>query len=111
MRKVIPFIVIFLLLIVIKNNISSITHTIKNKNTAEVLKSQLNEEERENKLLKERLFYVKTNQFVEDEARQKLGMLRSGEYIVIAPTSAPLNKERIYFDSTPNWEKWLDLFF
>ena len=111
MRRLLPIIAALILLVVIKNNISGIFRTLADENTAENLKEKLAEEQRKNQFLKERLFYVKTNQFVEEEAREKLGMSRPGEYIVIAPTSAPLNREKIEIDTKPNWRRWLELFF
>jgi cell division protein FtsB len=68
-------------------------------------------EEKKNTYLKERLKYVKTDKFIEEEAQEKLGMLREGEFFVIAPTAQPLNLQRIDLDNTPNWKKWLELFF
>lgn len=111
MKKILPFVIILVLLFVIRNNIISIVNGLKNENTAENIAEKLADEEKKNKFLQERLFYVKTNQFVEEEAREKLGMLRPGEYIVIAPTSTPLNREKIEIDTKSNWEKWLELFF
>ena len=110
MKKILSIIAIIILVIVIKNNISSITRTLEDENTTANLKGQLAKEQEKNQFLKERLFYVKTNQFVEDEAREKLGMSKPGEYVVIAPTSAPLNNEKIEINAKPNWRRWLDLF-
>ena len=111
MKKFLPILIILFLVFTIKNNISGIFKTLENENTAENLKQKLAQEQKKNQFLKERLFYVKTNQFVEEEAREKLGMSRPGEYIVIAPTSAPLNREQIEVNTKPNWQKWWELFF
>ncbi len=109
-KKFIPFLIILLLLIIIRNSLVSISSSFKNENTKEKLEEKLAEEEKKNQFLNERLFYVETQQFVEEEAR-KLGMLKSGEFLVIAPTAAPLNQKRIEIDTKPNWRKWLELFF
>lgn len=82
-----------------------------NKNTAENLKKKLATEQKKNQYLKERLYYVKTDNFVEEEAQNKLGLLRPGEYFVIAPTPAPNQSEAIVIDDRPNWKKWWELFF
>ena len=111
MKKILPIIVIIILLIVIKNNASSIFRTLEDENTAENLKEKLISEQKKNQFLKEHLFYVKTDQFVEEEAREKLLMTRPGEYVVIAPTASPLNQEKIEIDTRPNWRKWWELFF
>ena len=111
MKKFLPFFLVLILLLIIKNSISTIVKTLKNDNTSLKLKQQLAEEEKKNQYLKERLFYVRTNQFVEEEAREKLGMGKPGEFIVIAPTTAPLNSKKVVFDDRPNWKKWWELFF
>ncbi len=82
-----------------------------NKNTADNLKKKLAIESKKNQYLKERLYYVKTDKFVEEEAQDKLGLLRPGEYFVIAPTPAPLHSESVVIDDRPNWKKWWELFF
>lgn len=110
MRKILPIITILVLLFIIKNNITGIVKTIQDENTAENLKEKLSEGRKKNQFLRERLFYVKTNQFVEKEAQEKLGMSKPGEYVVIGP-SAPLNGEKIEIDTKPNWQRWLNLFF
>ena len=99
------------MLLLIKNNISGILRTVEDENTADNLRKKLATEEKRNQFLNERLFYVQTEDFVEEEAREKLGMSRPGEYTVIAPTSTPLGHEKIEIDNKPNWRRWLELFF
>ena len=111
MKKLLLIIPVLVLLVIIKNNISGIVRTLEDENTAENLKEKLVNEQKKNQFLKEHLFYVKTNQFVEEEAREKLSMSRPGEYVVIAPTAGPLSQEKIEIDTRPNWRRWLDLFF
>ncbi len=111
MKSLLPVLIIILLLIVIKNGISGTLNSINNKNSKESLENTLNQEQTKNQYLKEKLFHVKTNKFVEEEARDKLGMLKNGEFFVIAPTSTPLDQRRIVVDDRPNWEKWWELFF
>lgn len=111
MKKIAPVIIIIVFLILIKNNVSSIVKTIKDQNTAENLKKQVDQEHKKNQFLTQRLYYVKTDEFIEEEARTKLGMLQENEFIVIAPTSSPPNQEIISYDDTPNWKRWIDLFF
>ena len=110
-KKILPFIIIFLLLLLIKNNIISIFNSLNNTNTTGNLTHQLEEKKRENKYLKERLSYVKSDQFVQEQAQEKLGLLKPGEYFVIAPTATPVSSDTVSFDDRPNWKKWWDLFF
>ncbi len=67
----------------------------------------------ENQQLKQELEYKKSNQFAEAEIRNKLGLAKEGETVVI------LSQNQNQVDSSqlaqkpekPNWQKWKDLFF
>ena len=48
---------------------------------------------------------------VGNEAKEMLGMLKSGEIVVIAPTAGAAEKDEIFIDTRSNWRKWWDLFF
>lgn len=69
----------------------------------------------ENIELKKGLEYVSSSEFIEKEAREKLGMGREGEQVVILPE----NVEEIVLrqaqdekeEELPNWKKWYRLFF
>lgn len=106
-----PFLVILVLILIIKGNISNIITSGDDATVTKKLEKQLSEKKKENIYLKQRLAYVKTNQFVADQAEGKLGLLRDGEYFVIAPTPQPLNSSTVLVLNKPNWQKWLDLFF
>jgi cell division protein FtsB len=110
-KKVFPFFVIIILVVIIKNNISSILASIDNVYTTKNLANQLKIEQKEQKFLQERLKYVSSEQFIEEQAKEKLGLLKEGEFFVIAPTSVPPNSNPAPSIDYPNWKKWLDLFF
>ena len=111
MKKALPILIILLLLVVIKNNIGHIYGFLTKGTAVNTLADSLKVEKKENKYLQERLKYVKTDKFVEEEAQDKLGMLKEGEFFVIAPTAAPLYSPELNIDTKPNWKKWLELFF
>jgi cell division protein FtsB len=67
----------------------------------------------ENEDLKKEFEYKKSSRFTEGEIRNKLGLAKEGETIVVVPKEEDErqmtndeNREEI-----PNWEKWRDLFF
>lgn len=74
------------------------------------LKAQEAQKKKEQAFLSQKLYYAKTDAFVEEEARQKLGLVRPGEQIVVDQKI-----ERVQFKSEPiarpNWQKWWNLFF
>lgn len=82
---------------------------------SEVEKTQLKLEttiEEKNRLEKQ-LEYVKSADFVEKEARDKLGMSKPGETIVILPDNVEKivgGQEEKKKVEIPNWKKWGQLF-
>jgi len=110
-KKLLPVLIILILLIVVKNNLTYILNFVNHGSALEKLQENLNEEKKKNEYLKTRLSIVKNDEFVKDEAQNKLGMLKSGEFFVIAPTVAPPDTRTFDFDDKPNWQKWFQLFF
>lgn len=67
-----------------------------------------------NKELKEKLEYVKSSEFVEKEARDRLNMAKEDEVIVVLPEELETRDWRLETSSEedlPNWQRWLRLFF
>lgn len=110
-KKLLPFLIILILLVWIKNNVSYLINYQKTGSALSNMQKNLSTEQKKNQFLKERLYYVKGDKFVADQAQNKLGMLKENEYFVIAPTATPLNSEVQTINTEPNWKKWLQLFF
>lgn len=73
---------------------------------------QLDDLKRENEALKKELEFKKSDQFAEEEIRNKLGLAKPGEAIVMLPKGderQTTNDERK--NELPNWQKWWNLFF
>ena len=112
--KKIAFFTILLILLVTINNLAHSIHDIWQKQDL-IVKAQksLDEEKKENNKLKQQLSAVKKPDFIESEARDKLGLAKPGDNIVTLPTqsltarhaASPLPK-----DIRPNWQKWWDIF-
>ncbi|OGC92475.1 hypothetical protein A2899_02520 [Candidatus Amesbacteria bacterium RIFCSPLOWO2_01_FULL_49_25] len=60
--------------------------------------------------LKKQLEYVQTDEFVEREAREKLGLGKPGEVVVILPTPAELPSAKTSEGRQANWRKWWELY-
>ncbi|MBP2073212.1 MAG: cell division protein DivIC [Thermoanaerobacterium sp.] len=52
-------------------------------NRLNVVTSKVNAAEEENKRLNNQIKYIKTNEFIENEARQKLGLVKKGEIMFV----------------------------
>ena len=71
----------------------------------------------ENKKLTEALKEVKSEEFVEKQLRNKLGLAKEGEVVIVLPEPeklrelAPKIVEEEEVLPPPNWKKWLELFY
>lgn len=110
MKRIAILAVIIILLVIIKNTVFSMIALLNNSGYGKNLENELSMEQQKNKFLKERLSYVKTDRFVEEEAREKLGLTKQGEKIVILPKKGGKIDQQQAEDK-PNWQKWWDVFF
>lgn len=117
MAKKISFIVIiFISLLIAYNLFNQIFQALKSGERLSIAAETLYRLELENKKLKEKLEYIKSNEYIEEQARNKLGLGRKGETVVIIPNDK-LNQvlgasesAQKQVDSIPNWYGWLRLF-
>lgn len=66
----------------------------------------------ENQALKRQLDETKSESYVERIARDKLGLVKDGENIILLPQSNRKDtKGGIVFDYSHTWQKWWKLFF
>lgn len=72
----------------------------------------------ENEDLKSELEYKKGQEFSEKEIRDKLGLAKPGEAVVVLPKKNDESLDKLGTSSTnderqndPNWQKWWRLFF
>ncbi|MBI5358396.1 septum formation initiator family protein [Candidatus Amesbacteria bacterium] len=66
----------------------------------------------ENQKLTQKLAEIQSEEFVEREAREKLGLGKPGETILILPDQITNHKSQItnQDDFKPNWRLWWDLY-
>lgn len=86
------------------------------KQASKILESRRREAaivQKRNEELKKELERVKSQAFVEEEAREKLGMAKEGERLVI-PTGKIEPETHLkptpFRNEDPNWKKWLNVF-
>lgn len=110
MKRILPIIIILVLLFVIRNIVVSIQTLLQNEHTLTKLQEQVQQKQQEHAFLQERLEYVQSNNYIEEEAREKLNLVKEGEYIILfpSPTDTPLEPQ--VKKNHPNWEKWWKLF-
>ena len=84
----------------------------------EITKKQVevSEIERKNEKLKEELARIQTPQYIEKQIRNKLGLVKTGEIVVVLPDAeivkslSPIIPEDPEPPTDPNWKKWMKLF-
>lgn len=75
----------------------------------EVARKTLAEAQAEQEKLKAQLEYVQSDEFVEREAREKLGLGKPGETVVIVPSAPPVPSVS-QSGGESNWRKWWKLY-
>lgn len=110
-RRILNLLVLLGGILAIASFSSSIHSLIKKGDLFVEKEKKLVELKTKNQELKETLEKVESEEFVGKEAREKLGMGKRGEVIVILPnnqtTKQPNNQEK----ELQNWRKWYNLFF
>lgn len=84
-RKIVLLLGLLILLIVIYNLMSQILQTLKSGGRVTQATEKLHQLEQKNLQLKKRLAEVQTTDFVEQQARDKLGLVKEGETLIIIP--------------------------
>lgn len=113
MKRVTSIVIIFLSIFVINNLVQSIYSLWQKQDLLVDAKQELEREKRENTTLKGQLEKVKEPQFVEEQARNKLLLVKEGEHIVVASDNLIVDEQKVLPAQTEqkeNWKQWLELF-
>ena len=108
-KKIFTVIAIIILIIILRNTIISINDLVQNDGTVQDLRLDLTKKRKENEFLTQRLSYVKTDEFVEQEAREKLGLVRKNEYPVFVTPPSDIQQDS-QEEEKENWRKWKEVF-
>jgi cell division protein FtsB len=76
------------------------------------MQKQVAAAEKENQELATKLDYVKSPEFVEKEARDKLGYGKPGETIIVIPEQDKIQdtSSKIQGETEANWRRWVKLY-
>lgn len=115
MKKVFLLTSIILAVIIINNFVQSVYNLWRKQDLLTQAQNQLNAEQKEHEQLKKQLSVVKSQQFIEEQARDKLFFVKPGEKSVVIPqnlllpTKEPVKKTMV--KTKANWQLWVELFF
>lgn len=113
-RKIKVILVILVVLLVVYNLINQILGAFKSSDRLSSAVEKVYSLEAKNKELKGKLAQIKSPAFIEQQARDKLGLSKPGETVVIIPEQKL--KEILGISQSaqirfPNWKGWLKLFW
>ena len=103
--------IIVVLLLLIKNIADSISSLRQNSRIVTSLRQQEKDQIQRQEYLKQQLYFTNTQEFIENQAREKLGMAKPGESVVLVPPKIIEEEKELAIDTTPKWKKWWNLFF
>lgn len=114
-KKIIPIAIICLVLIIAYNLLVQIKEAVTSQERLSAQAEAVYELEQKNKQLQNKLSQIQSNEFVEEQARNKLSLSKTGETVVIISedtlklvmgASASAQIQRL-----PNWLGWWKVFF
>lgn len=108
MKKISYIAVVFALLFVINGFAHSIYDLWTKRDVVSEARKTLEAEKKENQKLKKDLSRVQTDEFIEEEARNKLFLTKPDEKVIIIPVASKSAEKKEAPKS--NFQKWLDLF-
>ena len=109
-KKILFLVAIIVCLIIINGLLHSIYNLWQKQDLVVKAKEELNREILANQELRVQLSYVKSDQFIEQEARNKLFMVKEGENSVIVPPDLIKKKEEKKEIVLAPWQQWINLF-
>jgi cell division protein FtsB len=113
-KKIVFFIILITSVFIINNMVHSIYTLWQKKNLVVDAQNEVEREEQKNRELRGRLSLIQRPQFIEEEARNRLFMVKPGEQVVVLSEKDIRASDSVKpkpKDNRPNWKKWWDSFF
>ena len=116
-RKYYGFVAFFLVVILGFSFFRNLTKSFQVQRKIQEEERKVETLKRENERLKRESEKVMSGVYIEKQLRDRLGLAKEGEYIVVLPDEetlkrlAPKIEEEEEILPEPNWKKWYKLFF
>src|SRR4030042_3307544 len=112
MKKIAYIFVVLVLILIINSLIHSILDLWQKQDLLALAQYELDAQKQKNQKLKAQYEYVQTSQFIEEQAHNKLFLVKEGEQeVLISQKLLSQNEAKKRIEQKQNWQKWLDLFF
>ena len=108
-KKLVNLIILILGFYLIVNLTRSIFELVRAGDKIKEAQERVAQLQLKNDELKKKFSEVQSPAYLEKIAREKLGLAKEGEVVVILPPYQPA--AQTYEENLPNWKKWLRLFF
>lgn len=117
MKKYIKYLALIVTLFVIFSVVRTTVGLLGKGDTLEEARKEIAALEKEQAELLGLREKVESDEFVEKEARNRLGLAKSGEKIVVLPPKevlikfAPAPEKEEFVEEFPIWKRWVGMFF
>ncbi len=115
MKKASFFIIVAICLVIINNLAHSIIAIWQKQAFLTTAQANLQKEEQKNQQLQSQYKIVSQKQFTEEQARDKLLLIKPGETMILIPTGMLPKEEQINTNGQPvekpHWQEWWEYFF
>lgn len=114
MKRIFVIATIIFFIFIIQNLIHSIYSLYQKQELLVNATKELSKEQKENRQLKEQITEVNKPSFIEEQARDKLLLIKPGEQMVIYPSHLAVTdhqQPKTPVKPKPNWQQWWELFF
>lgn len=114
LKKIIIGLIVLVILVIAYNLIKQITESTKSGERLSEAADEVYKLEIKNKTLKQKLLQIQSPEFIETEIRNRLGLTKIGETLVVIPEDklksvlGASSSAQIRF---PNWLGWWKVFF
>ncbi len=111
------YLLIFIFLLMFVSLIRNIMRVVESNKRIEKAQDRVEKLKKENEELEEKLVVTKSEGYIEKQLRDKLGLAKEGEIVIVLPdekileTFAPSLEEEEETLPDPNWKKWLKMFY
>jgi cell division protein FtsB len=111
------YLLIFIFLLMFASLIRNILRVVESNKRIGKAQDQVEKLKKENEELEEKLAVTKSEGYIEKQLRDKLGLAKEGEIVIVLPdekileTFAPSLEEEEETLPDPNWKKWLKMFY
>lgn len=112
MKKIVYIFVVIVLILMINSLVHSILDLWQKQDLLISAQQELDSQKQKNQKLKAQYEYVQTPQFIEEQAHNKLFLVKEGEQdVLISQKLINQTQAKKTIEQKSNWQKWLDLFF